>query len=119
MCIRDRPNPHRTGSRRLPRADASPLGQAPRRAEHRPDDPGRLLPQLPEPVVSGSRGNAGNSAVEGCGARAVSYTHLRAHETVLDLVCRLLLEKKNKHNTQDHGTIIDRTIYSPLPQREQ
>ena len=29
----------------------------------------------------------------------VSYTHLRAHETVLDLVCRLLLEKKkNKKN---------------------
>mgnify|MGYP003380766865 CR=1 FL=1 len=26
----------------------------------------------------------------------VSYTHLRAHETVLDLVCRLLLEKKKK-----------------------
>ena len=25
----------------------------------------------------------------------VSYTHLRAHETVLDLVCRLLLEKKH------------------------
>ena len=24
----------------------------------------------------------------------VSYTHLRAHETVLDLVCRLLLVKK-------------------------
>ena len=29
----------------------------------------------------------------------VSYTHLRAHETVLDLVCRLLLEKKKKHHT--------------------
>ena len=27
---------------------------------------------------------------------AVSYTHLRAHETVLDIVCRLLLEKKIK-----------------------
>ena len=27
--------------------------------------------------------------------KPVSYTHLRAHETVLDLVCRLLLEKKN------------------------
>ena len=27
---------------------------------------------------------------------AVSYTHLRAHETVLDLVCRLLLEKKKE-----------------------
>ena len=28
------------------------------------------------------------------GVTTVSYTHLRAHETVLDLVCRLLLEKK-------------------------
>ena len=28
------------------------------------------------------------------GVDPVSYTHLRAHETVLDLVCRLLLEKK-------------------------
>ena len=28
----------------------------------------------------------------------VSYTHLRAHETVLDLVCRLLLEKKKNYN---------------------
>ena len=27
---------------------------------------------------------------------AVSYTHLRAHETREDLVCRLLLEKKKK-----------------------
>ena len=27
---------------------------------------------------------------------AVSYTHLRAHETSLHLVCRLLLEKKKK-----------------------
>src|SRR5664280_1151669 len=33
-------------------------------------------------------GSSGNSPV--------SYTHLRAHETVLDLVCRLLLEKKKK-----------------------
>eukprot|EP00656_Telonema_subtile_P035722 TRINITY_DN39684_c0_g1_i1.p1 TRINITY_DN39684_c0_g1~~TRINITY_DN39684_c0_g1_i1.p1 ORF type:complete len:338 (+),score=48.97 TRINITY_DN39684_c0_g1_i1:66-1079(+) len=32
----------------------------------------------------------------GCGSEPVSYTHLRAHETVLDLVCRLLLETK-KH----------------------
>ena len=29
--------------------------------------------------------------------RSVSYTHLRAHETVLDLVCRLLLEKKKSN----------------------
>ena len=44
----------------------------------------------------------------------VSYTHLRAHETVLDLVCRLLLEKKNKkkhthntHTTHTHTHIPD------------
>ena len=30
-------------------------------------------------------------------AAAVSYTHLRAHETSLHLVCRLLLEKKGEH----------------------
>src|SRR5665811_684089 len=34
------------------------------------------------------------------GADAVSYTHLRAHETVLDLVCRLLLEKKKQNNNK-------------------
>ena len=28
--------------------------------------------------------------------RTVSYTHLRAHETRHDLVCRLLLEKKKR-----------------------
>ena len=36
----------------------------------------------------------------------VSYTHLRAHETVLDLVCRLLLEKKNKPTHYRHYCII-------------
>ena len=30
------------------------------------------------------------------GIEAVSYTHLRAHETGRNLVCRLLLEKKKK-----------------------
>src|SRR5665648_412447 len=45
--------------------------------------------------------------------RAVSYTHLRAHETRHDLVCRLLLEKKkkkkktnNKKNTNKKNKII-------------
>ena len=32
----------------------------------------------------------------------VSYTHLRAHETGRNLVCRLLLEKKKKHR-KDRG----------------
>ena len=38
----------------------------------------------------------GEQHVRGTREVAVSYTHLRAHETVLDLVCRLLLEKKKK-----------------------
>ena len=37
----------------------------------------------------------------------VSYTHLRAHETVLDLVCRLLLEKKTKPRSTTVNYIIN------------
>ena len=40
------------------------------------------------------------------GNQAVSYTHLRAHETVLDLVCRLLLEKKNAYKAIHNNNII-------------
>ena len=36
----------------------------------------------------------------------VSYTHLRAHETVLDLVCRLLLEKKKLTSLQQQITCV-------------
>src|SRR5660397_283062 len=32
----------------------------------------------------------------------VSYTHLRAHETKANLVCRLLLEKKKKKKKKKH-----------------
>ena len=32
----------------------------------------------------------------------VSYTHLRAHETVLDLVCRLLLDKKQHQHKDEY-----------------
>src|SRR5660398_300983 len=35
---------------------------------------------------------------------AVSYTHLRAHETKANLVCRLLLEKKKKKLNNKKGT---------------
>ena len=38
-------------------------------------------------------------------AEPVSYTHLRAHETVLDLVCRLLLEKKKTQRKQNAANI--------------
>ena len=42
-----------------------------------------------------------SQAVAGEGVGPVSYTHLRAHETVLDLVCRLLLEKKQTNRIDD------------------
>ena len=50
----------------------------------------------------------------------VSYTHLRAHETVLDLVCRLLLEKKKKirkkkkKKKKTKNIIIIKKIMEPL-----
>jgi len=44
----------------------------------------------------------GGGNVDLSGIGAVSYTHLRAHETVLDLVCRLLLEKKKKRKRHDN-----------------
>ena len=40
------------------------------------------------------------------GRTPVSYTHLRAHETVLDIVCRLLLAQKQHDTTAN-------TIYHP------
>src|SRR5660397_268612 len=39
-------------------------------------------------------------SIEGVFIVAVSYTHLRAHETKANLVCRLLLEKKKKNQTK-------------------
>ena len=38
------------------------------------------------------------------------YTHLRAHETVLDLVCRLLLEKKKKKQQKITKYALNKTI---------
>ena len=45
--------------------------------------------------VDALRLEKGGWVVEQADDAPVSYTHLRAHETALDLVCRLLLEKKN------------------------
>src|SRR5660397_26027 len=45
----------------------------------------------------------GNTYLEGTYSEiSVSYTHLRAHETKANLVCRLLLEKKKKIKKQIH-----------------
>ena len=42
------------------------------------------------------------------GSIAVSYTHLRAHETKANLVCRLLLEKKKKKKEYQKQTKISK-----------
>src|SRR5428012_21639 len=41
------------------------------------------------------------------GMKAVSYTHLRAHETRHDLVGRLLLEKKKKNKKVNYKIIMN------------
>ena len=57
----------------------------------------------PAPAIDTASGNEPDEQVRMSRAQteakrrllvAVSYTHLRAHETVLDHVCSLLLEKK-------------------------
>ena len=55
--------------------------------------PGASAIEVAREILSAIGGLPG---LAGAGAQAVSYTHLPAHETVLDLVCRLLLEKKKK-----------------------
>ena len=54
-----------------------------------------LLLENIEALAAGESGD--DSKCFGSGSIAVSYTHLRAHETRHDLVCRLLLEKKKEY----------------------
>ena len=65
----------------------------------------RIVHDDPDLVVGGHPGGP------------VSYTHLRAHETVLDVVCRLLLGKKQfEHNMRiplPHTNImLENSIYN-------
>ena len=53
-----------------------------------------------KPIATDPEGASFKKDIEDWG-KPVSYTHLRAHETVLDLVCRLLLEKKKKKRIND------------------
>src|SRR5450756_522316 len=60
------------------------------------------LAEAPPDISTNTRSEAvtlsANSSARKAASRPapVSYTHLRAHETRHDLVCRLLLEKKKK-----------------------
>ena len=54
------------------------------------------MPEKEEPPMSDDLGGMDMSDDDKLWALlAVSYTHLRAHETPEHFVCRLLLEKKN------------------------
>ena len=54
-----------------------------------------LSPELVAAQIDSCLSDIGVDVVK-IGMLAVSYTHLLAHETVLDLVCRLLLEQNKK-----------------------
>ena len=45
---------------------------------------------------------------------AVSYTHLRAHETGRNLVCRLLLEKKKTTREHKNSTTTDESVHGRM-----
>eukprot|EP00831_Metopus_contortus_P017533 TRINITY_DN17405_c0_g1_i3.p1 TRINITY_DN17405_c0_g1~~TRINITY_DN17405_c0_g1_i3.p1 ORF type:complete len:149 (+),score=40.87 TRINITY_DN17405_c0_g1_i3:82-528(+) len=69
---------------------------------------------MTEDIVRVTVGKSRSKTKKGCCSQlhfilSVSYTHLRAHETSLHLVCRLLLEKKKKKNVYPHNEIY---IYS-------
>src|SRR5665213_4261749 len=80
--------PYRSHRRRAWRIGFAVIGW---RWRHRRDGAGFPLPQ------DGCAADCRLRYRARCTA-AVSYTHLRAHETGRNIVCRLLLEKKKKNN---------------------
>eukprot|EP00657_Telonema_sp_P-1_P005337 TRINITY_DN22616_c0_g1_i1.p1 TRINITY_DN22616_c0_g1~~TRINITY_DN22616_c0_g1_i1.p1 ORF type:complete len:134 (-),score=64.74 TRINITY_DN22616_c0_g1_i1:66-467(-) len=93
---------------RADRLQQAPEGAEQAEEDQQADDVARDVPTFRQPgidaVEQGAQGHGGQAdpvvpafAQHGRDRGeqgSVSYTHLRAHETVLDLVCRLLLEKK-------------------------
>ena len=82
--------------------------------------PAQRVPLVDPRLVSAPRGHCSTGATVPGRTRwsfrtnPVSYTHLRAHETVLDLVCRLLLEKKHTNKKKKHklSIIIETLIHT-------
>src|SRR5674476_1679668 len=74
--------------------DGGACGRHAERGEVRPDQQGRTRGSgtaVPEPRVRSTTLLSGPRAVQLPVSCSVSYTHLRAHETGRNLVCRLLL----------------------------
>ena len=82
MCIRDRV----TSAGSQPFEGEAPLGQ----------DPREVVGRAVAAEAARPRGRRLRLRLE-ADPEPVSYTHLRTHETVLDLVCRLLLETNNNN----------------------
>src|SRR5674476_669367 len=61
-------------------------------ADRRPAPIDLTCPARPDAVAAAINDVGPEQIMERCGERTVSYTHLRAHETGRNLVCRLLLE---------------------------
>ena len=96
MCIRDRnwaPTEMVISGRRDP-AKKVPLVEPRSRSTMPRPSSQRACRCWRETVVSVSGKEQLGLDPKVTGSCAVSYTHLRAHETVLDIVCRLLLETK-------------------------
>src|SRR5665811_2548667 len=89
--IRKAPSTVGTMSTRVTAANTAALAHRTGRRAGTAAKVARIIPVAYSPVMSSTP----RTPIASC-ARTVSYTHLRAHETVLDLVCRLLLEKKKK-----------------------
>eukprot|EP00656_Telonema_subtile_P053575 TRINITY_DN7794_c0_g1_i2.p1 TRINITY_DN7794_c0_g1~~TRINITY_DN7794_c0_g1_i2.p1 ORF type:complete len:106 (-),score=23.45 TRINITY_DN7794_c0_g1_i2:10-327(-) len=102
MCIRDRVSTQSTGGTNTTMHWREIVGQvyeyagASSETEERMFGSIRLNSDGTFELTFRRLSDEGFSLTEQRGTVAVSYTHLRAHETVLDLVCRLLLEKKKK-----------------------
>src|SRR5660398_137575 len=70
-----------------------------------PTNPSAIPTENPSTTPTPTPTPAASNAI--LDANTVSYTHLRAHETKANLVCRLLLEKK-KNTKEKNGIIVGR-----------
>ena len=93
MCIRDRLNPVDAENIRTQLTEQFAQTST-RIVEDREITPGGCMLQAGPSEVDATIETRWKRVLEAIGTEPVSYTHLRAHETVLDLVCRLLLAKK-------------------------
>eukprot|EP00658_Telonema_sp_P-2_P032858 TRINITY_DN24230_c0_g1_i1.p2 TRINITY_DN24230_c0_g1~~TRINITY_DN24230_c0_g1_i1.p2 ORF type:complete len:111 (+),score=25.00 TRINITY_DN24230_c0_g1_i1:149-481(+) len=109
MCIRDRYNPYaldvdRDGNLVAPSSSSRQKPVATSYSSPPPRTTSRFDDREDEATPRSGESDTSEDTEMGRGDddNTVSYTHLRAHETPEHLVCRLLLEKKNKKRTNEN-----------------